>query len=75
MSFCVKVGRFEIIATSGIKNGSVPVCKSEAKEYDVFERKTAGRMRRAQQGLNFEMAVTYCVQREAGAKDILLQYR
>ena len=53
MSFCVKVGRFEIIATSGTKNGSVPVCKSEAEEYDVFERKTAGSVQRAQQGLNF----------------------
>jgi hypothetical protein len=72
MSFCVKVGRFEIIATSGKKNGSVPVCKSEAEEYDVFERKTAGSVQCAQQGLNFETAVTYCVQRVAGAKGEIL---
>jgi hypothetical protein len=72
MSFSVKVGRFEIIATSGKKNGSVPVLKSEAEEFDVFERKKAGSAQRAQQGLTFETAVTYCVQRVASAKGEIL---
>ena len=72
MSFCVKVGRFEIVATSGRENGSLPVGKSEAEEFDVFERKQAGNVLRAQQGLNFETAVTYCVQRVAGAKGEIL---
>ncbi|CAN7785445.1 hypothetical protein LJR034_008605 [Caballeronia sp. LjRoot34] len=72
MSFSVKVGCFEIVATSGRKNGSLPVSKSEAEEFDVFERKRAGSVQRAQQGLNFETAVTYCVQRVAGAKGEIL---
>jgi hypothetical protein len=72
MGFSVKVGRFEIVATSGTKNGSVPVLKSEAEEFDVFERKKAGNAQRAQRGLTFETAVTYCVQRVAGAKGQVL---
>jgi hypothetical protein len=72
MSFSVKIGRFEIVATSGRENGSLPVSKSEAEEFDVFERKRAGSVQRAQQGLNFETAVTYCVQRVAGAKGEIL---
>ncbi|MFT4506075.1 hypothetical protein [Caballeronia sp. 15711] len=72
MSFSVKVGRFEIIATSGRKNGSVPVSKSEAEEFDVLERRKAGRVECARRGLTFETAVTYCVQRIAGAKGEIL---
>lgn len=34
MSFSMIVGRYEIVATSGVENGSVRVGKSEAEAYD-----------------------------------------
>ena len=39
MSFSMIVGRYEIVATSGVENGSVRVGKSEAEAYDVIDRK------------------------------------
>ena len=35
--FTMIVGRFQIVATSGVENGSVRVGKSEAQAYDVIE--------------------------------------
>jgi hypothetical protein len=72
MSFSVKVGRFEIVATSGAKNGSVRVLKSEAEEFDVIDRNKLGSAQRARQGLSFETAVIYCVKRLAGARGEIL---
>jgi hypothetical protein len=40
--FKMIVGRFEIVATSGVKNGSVRVGKSEAQAYDVIDRRKTG---------------------------------
>jgi hypothetical protein len=42
MSFGMIVGRYEIVATSGVENGSVRVGKSEAEAYDVIDRKRRG---------------------------------
>ena len=41
MSFSMIVGRYEIVATSGVENGSVRVGKSEAEAYDVIDRSEA----------------------------------
>jgi hypothetical protein len=45
MSFSMIVGRYEIVATSGVENGSVRVGKSEAEAYDVIDRKRGGHAR------------------------------
>ena len=59
MSFSMIVGRYEIVATSGVENGSVRVGKSEAEAYDVIDRKRGGHARLEKQGVTLDTA--WCV--------------
>ncbi|WP_250508173.1 MULTISPECIES: hypothetical protein [unclassified Caballeronia] len=56
MSFSMIVGRYEIVATSGVENGSVRVGKSEAEAYDVIDRKRGGHARLEKQGVTLDTA-------------------
>jgi hypothetical protein len=55
----VIVGRFEIVATSGIKNGSVRVGKSEAQAYDVIDRRQTVNAKPDKTGVDLDDAWTY----------------
>jgi hypothetical protein len=67
--FTMIVGRFAIVATSGVSNGSVRVGKSEALAYDVFDRHQQGI---AKVGVSFDDAWFYCVRRQASAQGVAL---
>jgi hypothetical protein len=70
--FRMIVGRFEIVATSGVKNGSVPVGKSEAQAYDVIDRRSTGLITTAKRGVELDDAWTYCVRHQGRARGIAL---
>jgi hypothetical protein len=70
--FRMVMGRFEIVATSGVKNGSVRVPKSEAEAYDVVDRDKRLGVRVAQQGVTLDTAWFYCVRRHAGDQGVTL---
>ncbi|MFM0051598.1 hypothetical protein [Caballeronia grimmiae] len=72
MSFSMIVGRYEIVATSGVENGSVRVGKSEAEAYDVIDRKRGGRARLEKQGVTLDTAWFYCIRRQASAQGVSL---
>ncbi|WP_250479751.1 MULTISPECIES: hypothetical protein [unclassified Caballeronia] len=71
MSFSMIVGRYEIVATSGVENGSVRVGKSEAEAYDVIDRKR-GHARLEKQGVTLDTAWFYCIRRQANAQGVTL---
>ncbi|RZF23793.1 hypothetical protein EVC45_42350 [Paraburkholderia sp. UYCP14C] len=62
--FRMIVGRFEIVATSGVKNGSVRVGKSQAQAYDVIDRRQAVNTKPEKVGLDLDDAWTYCVRHQ-----------
>jgi hypothetical protein len=70
--FKMIVGRFEIVATSGVKNGSVRVGKSEAQAYDVIDRRQAVNAKPEQTGMELDDAWTYCVRYQGRARGIAL---
>jgi hypothetical protein len=70
MSFSMIVGRFQIVATSGVKNGSQRVPKSEAKAYDVLYRVRGGAERLEKEGLTIDTAWAYCIRRQATAQGV-----
>ncbi len=72
MSFSMIVGRYEIVATSGVENGSVRVGKSEAKAYDVIDRNRGGHARLEKQGVTLDTAWFYCIRRQASAQGVSL---
>jgi hypothetical protein len=72
MSFSMIVGRYEIVATSGVGNGSVRVGKSEAQAYDVIDRKRSGHARLEKQGVTLDAAWFYCIRRQASAQGVSL---
>jgi hypothetical protein len=72
MSFSMIVGRYEIVATSGVGNGSVRVGKSEAQAYDVIDRKRSGHARLEKQGVTLDTAWFYCIRRQASAQGVSL---
>ncbi|SAL84655.1 hypothetical protein AWB74_07011 [Caballeronia arvi] len=72
MSFSMIVGRYQIVATSGVGNGSVRVGKSEAEAYDVIDRGQGGSARLEKQGVTLETAWFYCIRRQASAQGVSL---
>ena len=70
--FSMIVGRYQIVATSGVENGSVRVRKSEAEAYDVIERGFGGNARLEKQGVTLDVAWFYCIRRQATAQDVSL---
>jgi hypothetical protein len=70
--FRMIVGRFEIVGTSGVKNGSVRVGKSEALAYDVIDRHQRGNIIPTKVGVDFDDAWFYCVRHQARAQGISL---
>ncbi|MFM0415809.1 MULTISPECIES: hypothetical protein [Paraburkholderia] len=70
--FKMIVGRFEIVATSGLKNGSVRVGKSEAQAYDVIDRRKTGTVTPEKRGVELDDAWTYCVRYQGRARGIAL---
>ncbi|MFM0027483.1 hypothetical protein PQR70_14590 [Paraburkholderia madseniana] len=70
--FTMIVGRFQIVATSGVENGSVRVGKSEAQAYDVIDRNKRGNARAEKVGVPFDDAWFYCVRRQANAQGVAL---
>jgi hypothetical protein len=70
--FTMIVGRFQIVATSGVKNGSVRVGKSEAVAYDVIDRRQSGNARPEKEGVPFDDAWFYCVRRQANAQGVAI---
>ncbi|SOE97490.1 hypothetical protein SAMN05414139_10619 [Burkholderia sp. D7] len=72
MSFRMIVGRFEIVATSGARNGSVPVGKSDAEAYDVVDRDKRSGGKREQHSVPLDTAWFFCVRRQASAQGITL---
>ena len=70
--FCMIVGQYMIVATSGVKNGSVWVGKSDAAAYDVIDRRKSCSARPVEVGLPFESAWVYCVRRQADAQGVTL---
>jgi hypothetical protein len=72
MSFSMIVGRYKIVATSGVANGSVRVGKSEAEAYDVIDRGHGGNARIEQQGVTLDTAWFYCIRRQATAQGVSL---
>lgn len=70
--FTMIVGRFQIVATSGIRNGSVRVGKSEAQAYDVIDRRQTGNARPEKIGVALDDAWAYCVRHQARAQGIAL---
>jgi hypothetical protein len=72
MSFSMIVGRYQIVATSGVENGSVRVGKSEAEAYDVIDRSRAGHARLEKQGVTLDTAWFYCIRRQASAQGVSL---
>ena len=72
MSFRMIVGRFEIVATSGVENGSVRVGKSQAKAYDVIDRRQAVNTKPEKVGLDLDAAWFSCVRHQGRAHAIAL---
>ena len=72
MSFSMIVGRYKIVATSGVANGSVRVRKSEAQAYDVIDRGHGGNARVEKQGVTLDTAWFYCMRRQATAQGVSL---
>ncbi|MDR5826021.1 hypothetical protein QCE64_36730 [Caballeronia sp. LZ043] len=72
MSFSVIVGRYTIVATSGMENGSVRVGKAEAEAYDVIDRLQGGKVKVEKQGVTFDTAWFYCIRRQACARGVSL---
>ena len=72
MSFKMIVGRFEIVATSGAKNGSVPVDKSDAEAYDVLDRKQHSGGKIEQRSVTLDTAWFFCVRRQASEQGVTL---
>ncbi|MFP3645859.1 hypothetical protein [Paraburkholderia sp. SIMBA_054] len=70
--FTMIVGRFEIIATSGVKNGSVRVGKSEAVAYDVIDRHQRGNIKPEKVGVDLDAAWFYCIRHQARAQGVSL---
>jgi hypothetical protein len=70
--FKMIVGRFEIVATSGIKNGSVRVGKSEAQAYDVIDRRQVGNVTPEKIGVELDDAWFYCVRHQVRVQGIAL---
>ncbi|MFM0123342.1 MULTISPECIES: hypothetical protein [Paraburkholderia] len=70
--FRMIVGRFEIVATSGVENGSAPVGKSEAQAYDVIDRRSTGLTTTAKRGVELDDAWFYCVRLQGRARGIAL---
>lgn len=70
--FTMIVGRYQIVATSGVENGSVRVGKSEAMAYDVIDRNQCGNARPERVGIPLDDAWTYCVRRQANAQGVAL---
>jgi hypothetical protein len=70
--FTMIVGRFKIVATSGVKNGSVRVGKSDAIAYDVIDRYRRENPRPEKVGIPFDDAWSYCVRRQASAQGVAL---
>jgi hypothetical protein len=70
--FKMIVGRFEIVATSGVKNGSVRVGKSEAQAYDVIDRRQTGCVEPEKRGVQLDDAWCYCVRHQGRASGIAL---
>ncbi|MGF6649585.1 hypothetical protein OKW34_000147 [Paraburkholderia youngii] len=70
--FKMIVGRFEIVATSGVKNGSVRVGKSQAQAYDVIDRRQAVNTNPEKVGLDLDDAWTYCVRHQGRAHAVAL---
>jgi len=70
--FTMIVGRFKIVATSGVNNGSVRVGKSEALAYDVIDRDQQGNARPEKVGVTLDTAWFYCVRRQASAQGVAL---
>jgi hypothetical protein len=72
MSFRMIVGRFEIVATNGAKNGSVPVGKSDAEAYDVVDRKQRSGGNVEQSSVTLDTAWFFCVRRQASGQGVTL---
>jgi hypothetical protein len=72
MSFSMIVGRYKIVATSGVQNGSVRVGKSEAEAYDVIDRGHGGNARVEKEGVTLDTAWFYCIRRQASAQGVSL---
>lgn len=70
--FKMIVGRFEIIATSGVRNGSVRVGKSDAQAYDVIDRRQTGKVTPEKVGVELDDAWSYCVRHQGRAEGIAL---
>jgi hypothetical protein len=70
--FTMIVGRYQIVATSGIPNGSVRVGKSEALAYDVIDRLQHGNARPDKVGVPFDDAWFYCIRQQARARGVTL---
>lgn len=70
--FKMIVGWFEIVATSGVKNGSVRVGKSEAQAYDVIDRRKTGVVTPEKRGVELDDAWSYCVRYQGRARGIAL---
>jgi hypothetical protein len=72
MSFSMIVGRYQIVATSGVENGSVRVGKSEAEAYDVIDRGQGAHGRLDKRGVTLDTAWFYCIRRQASAQGVSL---
>lgn len=72
MSFSMIVGRYKIVATSGVENGSARVGKSEAQAYDVIDRGRGGNARIEKQGVTLDTAWFYCIRRQATVQGVSL---
>ncbi|MGF6637123.1 hypothetical protein [Paraburkholderia tuberum] len=70
--FKMIVGRFEIVATSGVRNGSVRVGKSDAQAYDVIDRRRIGIVIPDKIGVELDDAWSYCVRHQGRAQGIAL---
>ncbi|EIN00058.1 hypothetical protein WQE_15944 [Paraburkholderia hospita] len=70
--FTMIVGRFQIVATSGVKNGSVRVGKSEPLAYDVIDRHQRGTIKPEKVGVDFDDAWFYCIRRQARVQGVAL---
>lgn len=70
--FKMIVGRFEIVATSGVANGSVRVGKSQAQAYDVIDRRQTGIAKPEKSGVGLDDAWFYCVRHQGRAQGVAL---
>ena len=61
MAFRVLLGEFEIVATTGVANGSEPTVLSKAEAFDVIDRKREGEDRYVLRDEPFEPAVDFCM--------------